>query len=226
MEKDVLNSIKNDVQDEKKDMTISAVARRNFVSQALLVKLSKKMGFSGYRDLLFYLRQAQAEEDNTGSLLGTGEEAIRAVIRNYSDAVQKKFEYYLRQSRGTLISVFGIEESGLVADFIVRRIMEKQDGFLAYRGKPLENTSGQEESGMAIIVSDTGETETSMEMLFHARRLGLRTIAFTGNDRSRMAAEADLPIIIAEKNGDFQNFNLFVPFAMTAFILLFERLQR
>ena len=49
LEKDVLNSIKNDVQDERADMTISAVARRNFVSQALLVKLAKKMGFSGFR---------------------------------------------------------------------------------------------------------------------------------------------------------------------------------
>ena len=38
LEKDVLNSIKNDVQEDDKDMTINAVARRNFVSQALLVK--------------------------------------------------------------------------------------------------------------------------------------------------------------------------------------------
>lgn len=82
LEKDVLNSIKNDVQEDDKDMTINAVARRNFVSQALLVKLAKKMGFSGYRDLLFFLRHSQAEEGNPQ--ITVTEEALKGVIKNFS----------------------------------------------------------------------------------------------------------------------------------------------
>ena len=224
LEKDVLNSIKNDVQDEKMDMTISAVARRNFVSQALLVKLAKKMGFSGYRDLLFYLRQAQTDEEKQSGFLGPGAEPCRSIIRNYSETLQQQFTEYFEMSKGTVISVFGIDDSALVADFFVRHIMEKRNGCIAYRGRPLEARSKEGQSGLAVIVSDTGETETSVEMVKHAKRLGYHTIVFTSNERSRAAAETDLPVIISERSVEFPESNMFVPFAITAFILLSEKL--
>ena len=204
LEKDVLNSIKNDVQDEKKDMTISAVARRNFVSQALLVKLSKKMGFSGYRDLLFYLRHSQTEEEKQSSLWGAGEGGWKTMIRNYSDSLQQQFQAYFEECKGTLIAVFGTEDSALAADFIVRHMMEKRKGFFAYRGRPFTRIR-EEEAGLAIIISDTGEGETSVEMIGQARRLGYHTLVFTGNDRSRAAAEADLPVIIGEGGAVFES---------------------
>ena len=222
LEKDVLNSIKNDVQDERADMTISAVARRNFVSQALLVKLAKKMGFSGYRDLLFYLRQAQTEKEAKKNPQGSVAGSSRSLIRNYSSVLHEQFNDFFQESRGTVISVFGIENSELVAEFIVRRIMERENGFMAYKGCMMEKKDHKDKKGLMIVVSETGETETSVEMIKTAGRSGCHTIVFTANERSRAAAEADLPVIIEEKSWEFSDSNMFVPYAITAFILLFE----
>lgn len=99
--------------------------------------------------------------------------------------------------------------------------MEKRKGFFAYRGRPFTRIR-EEEAGLAIIISDTGEGETSVEMIGQARRLGYHTLVFTGNDRSRAAAEADLPVIIGEGGGEFRNSEVFIPFVMLAFVLLFE----
>lgn len=222
LEKDVLNSIKNDVQDERADMTISAVARRNFVSQALLVKLSKKMGFSGYRDLLFYLRQAQTEKEEKRNPQGSVDGSCRSLIRNYSPVLHKQFNDFFQESRGTVISVFGIENSDLVAEFIVKRIMEKQNGYTACKGRIMEKRNRKDKKGLMIVVSETGETETSVETVKAAGRSGCNTIVFTANERSRAAAEADLSVIIEERNWELPDSNMFVPYAITAFILLFE----
>ena len=218
LEKDVLNSIKNDVQEDDKDMTINAVARRNFVSQALLVKLAKKMGFSGYRDLLFFLRHSHAEEGNPQ--ITVTEEALKGVIKNFSVFLQQSFCEYFQESRKTVISVFGPEEVMAAVDFMVRHIIVKGDGYAAYRGNPLPVPSGK--TGLALVISDTGESEAALNMVEQAVQYGIRTIAFTSNERSPMAAASDLAVIISAKVQAFPDVNLFVPMTIAAFILLFK----
>lgn len=218
LEKDVLNSIKNDVQEDGKDMTINAVARRNFVSQALLVKLAKKMGFSGYRDLLFYLRHSQAEEVNLETTVT--EEALKGVIKNFSADLQQCFCEYFRESKRTVISVFGPEEAMSAVDFIVRHIVVKGKGYAAYRGNPLPAASG--ETGLVLIISDTGEWEAALDMMEQADQYGMKTIAFTSNERSPMAAASDLAVIISARVHEFPDVDLFIPMIITAFILLFK----
>ena len=59
-------------------------------------------------------------------------------------------------------------------------------------------------------------------MVEQAVQYGIRTIAFTSNERSPMAAASDLAVIISAKVQAFPDVNLFVPMTIAAFILLFK----
>ena len=51
LQSQILESIRDDIK-QKRDMNIKECAKRNYVSTAFLVKLAKKLGYQGYKELV------------------------------------------------------------------------------------------------------------------------------------------------------------------------------
>jgi Transcriptional regulators len=218
-EHEVLSRIKNDLLDKRPDMTVRDVAARNYVSPAFIIKLAKKMGFSGYREMLFLLRQESDEIRRRQDC--SGYESIKLIVKNYSDEMRDQFVDYFNLCKPNQVSVMGMEYSSIVGTFIGRRIARK--GWSSYEGNPHDlATTNPEFPRLFILISASGETQMIIDSIQRAKSLGMKTVGFVRNERSRVASLVDLPIIVQSCIPAGPNIDTFTPMAILAFDLLFD----
>ena len=61
LQRQILDEIKEDIK-KNSDMSIKDFAKRHYISPAFLVNLSKKLGYSGYRELIFSFKSSHKSQ--------------------------------------------------------------------------------------------------------------------------------------------------------------------
>ena len=89
LQRQILDEIKEDIK-KNSDMSIKDFAKRHYISPAFLVNLSKKLGYSGYRELIFSFKsshksQPAAQDRDLAGIRNT-------IISNYSEEMVDTFE--------------------------------------------------------------------------------------------------------------------------------------
>jgi arabinose-5-phosphate isomerase len=115
-------------------------------------------------------------------------ETERRLGDNFSRAVDA-----LAQSTGRAI-VAGVGKSGLVGRKIAATLTST--GTPATFLHPAESLHGDlgivGSSDVAILISKSGESDDMVSLLDHLKRLGVRTIAITGDEKSTLARHTDI----------------------------------
>lgn len=163
-----------------KKIGIREVAKHAYVSTASIVNMSKKMGFSGYSELVFSLQPTTVSLAPSSDKLVTAEE-----IRQFSQLLNK----YREKRMMVLASGF----SQNIANYMSESL--NLYGFRATANSHLEFLrENQSDEILIIMISNSGNTQRLVELADVAKKHQMETIAFVGDKKSKIADLASLTI--------------------------------
>lgn len=138
--------------------------------------------------------RAEAIVERGRRVLRMEREALEEVERRLGDEFARAVEL-IRATPGRVI-VTGVGKSGLIGRKIAATLTST--GTPASFLHPVESVHGDlgivGDDDVAILISKSGESEELLPLLDHLKRLGVRTVALTGDRGSTLARHADVAL--------------------------------
>jgi DNA-binding MurR/RpiR family transcriptional regulator len=186
---------------------LRVVADEAGVSDAMIVKIAKKLGFDGYKDfragLADYNRLPTADLHEELSPDDTGAEIARKVFRTSVHALEETLAILdpdaVERAADLIFSarqrdLYGIGGSAQIARDVAHKLLRigVRTSVFDDAHMMLMSAALLEEGDVAIAVSHSGATTAVIEPIEMARRRGAHTIALTNYATSPLASIADV----------------------------------
>ncbi|PZO80920.1 MAG: RpiR family transcriptional regulator [Mesorhizobium amorphae] len=186
---------------------LRTVAEDAGVSEAMIVKIAKKLGFSGFKDLRIaldsYNRLPTAELHQELSPDDTGPEIAEKVFRTSMHALEETlsiFDPEAFERAASLIfnarqrDLYGVGGSAQIARDVSHKFLRigVRTNLFDDAHMMLMSAALLGDGDVAIAVSHSGSTAAVLDALELARRRGARTIALTNYAASPLAKLADV----------------------------------
>ena len=189
-ERDVLMFILHSL-DNKQTPTIKQVSSGCHTSMTTVTRTARKLGFSGFREMLYGLRyDTQVPEQ---SLISS--EELQARFSFQVSDLERFFELLAKHEP---IGIYGEGYSHLISEYIARKLLGS--GHLIVEQSYLESnqfvTKLRGFLSMVILVSKSGSTDTVIETAEECRNAGIPTVVFVGRRGSKLAKKADLLFVV------------------------------
>lgn len=208
----VLSCILNAVEKGDTKINIRSVAQQCYVSTTTVIKLSKKLGYQGYSDMIYSLRR-HAEQER-GASAGID---LSSILETVDLESIEAFADELLRCRDKCIFIVGLGFSTIASSYFMRRLATL--GFLAYDGAPVDMMRGGDKPSLTIMLSKSGETRDLVDIAVHAKGLKHRLFTITAHGESTLARMSDRCLTI--RTGGPVTYN--VPdFFIGRTIILFE----
>lgn len=173
-------------------MPVRELANLNFTSAATVIKMSKKMGYTGYTDMVyrlnFLIKNRMMNRSHTS--------ALTSFISEIPAERLVQCEELIRGCRKELILVSGTGFSAPVAEYLEQKLLVR--GFRCIRtnayGVYDKNKLG---ASLVIVVSRSGETEAIVKTADYAHENGVNIISFTGEQKNHIAriSAVNIPVL-------------------------------
>ncbi|MBX4910867.1 MurR/RpiR family transcriptional regulator [Rhizobium bangladeshense] len=195
------------LRDFSDDTTLKQIADDAGVSEAMVVKITKKLGFAGYRDFRAavsqYNRQPTAEMHQELSVDDTSQEIVQKVFRTSINALEETLsildmEAFDRAAdlihRAKQRDFYGVGGSAQIARDVSHKFLRigVRASVIDDSHMMLMSASLLVDGDIAIGFSHSGNTTAVIEAIQLARRNGARTIAITNYNSSALAQAADV----------------------------------
>ncbi len=199
VETGIITSIISHIERGDKKVSISQIAAENYVSNAFIVKMSKRLGFSGYTDLFYNLSHTRQDS------IAPRPCDLGVLLDNYSEALVGQFLGYLRQYRDRKFFVVGAGFADISADYIAQRL--SVCGFMVfsrvsfYDYMLFRDGSGTAmqtniEPAVLIAISQSGETDLVLNSVYRAKENGFKVVSFTKIKTSTLAGLSDVIFLV------------------------------
>lgn len=184
-EQSVLEYLLNNI-DTLDDIGIKPVAMACFTSMTTVIRLSKKLGYRGYREMMYDLKHLQHVSREMNQSLK--DSSVHFVCHTGDVDV-----FIAALHRNRMIGVNGEGFSRIVAQYMATKLVGL--GFLAVIQDFLETDqfveSNRNTLSCMMLISKSGQTEAILETARACHDAGITTLAFTGNEDSELAKTAD-----------------------------------
>ncbi|WP_159151227.1 MurR/RpiR family transcriptional regulator [Enterococcus gallinarum] len=205
-EAEVLRFMKKNRQ-SLKTIGIRDVAKASYVSTATIINMAKKIGYSGYSELVFALGNSQSDI---------------AMPSTFSDEEKAAFIDLLSEYRDKRIMILGSGFSQNLANYFSESL--NLYGFRATANSHLEFLRQQvQQDILLVIISNSGDTVRLAELAKMANDHHIDVIAFVGQKNSKIGSQATLTIstetYTPQRISDYQP-NLFFGTTLNQFELL------
>ena len=165
LEKDILTSIQEKILKQEK-ISIREVAKINYTSTSVIYNCIKKIGFNSFTDLIFYIKNSKTEvdiDDNLNLPIKILTSNPDSLIMFLSVGIANNITSYMNE-RITLIGRRSIANT-----------------HLQLLNKNLTNDT------VLIVVSESGETDSLLDMIKEANSNNIPIISFVGKNNSSIA---------------------------------------
>lgn len=205
-EAEVLRFMKKNRQ-SLKTIGIRDVAKASYVSTATIINMAKKIGYSGYSELVFALGNSQSDI---------------SMPSTFSDEEKAAFIDLLSEYRDKRIMILGSGFSQNLANYFSESL--NLYGFRATANSHLEFLRQQvQQDILLVIISNSGDTVRLAELAKMANDHHIDVIAFVGQKNSKIGSLATLTIstetYTPQRISDYQP-NLFFGTTLNQFELL------
>ncbi|QGR82186.1 SIS domain-containing protein [Enterococcus gallinarum] len=205
-EAEVLRFMKKNRQ-SLKTIGIRDVAKATYVSTATIINMAKKIGYSGYSELVFALGNSQSDI---------------AMPSTFSNEEKEAFIDLLSEYRNKRIMILGSGFSQNLANYFSESL--NLYGFRATANSHLEFLRQQvQQDILLVIISNSGDTVRLAELAKMANDHHIDVIAFVGQKNSKIGSLATLTIstetYTPQRISDYQP-NLFFGTTLNQFELL------
>lgn len=165
LEKDILTSIQEKILKQEK-ISIREVAKINYTSTSVIYNCIKKIGFNSFTDLIFYIKNSKTEVDINDNLTLP----IKILTSNPDSLIM-----FLSVGIANNITSYMNERITLIG----RRSIANTH--LQLLNKNLTNDT------VLIVVSESGETDSLLDMIKEANSNNIPIISFVGKNNSSIA---------------------------------------
>ncbi|AVQ18318.1 MULTISPECIES: MurR/RpiR family transcriptional regulator [Fusobacterium] len=165
LEKDILTSIQEKILKQEK-ISIREVAKINYTSTSVIYNCIKKIGFNSFTDLIFYIKNSKTEVDIDDNLTLP----IKILTSNPDSLIM-----FLSVGIANNITSYMNERITLIG----RRSIANTH--LQLLNKNLTNDT------VLIVVSESGETDSLLDMIKEANSNNIPIISFVGKNNSSIA---------------------------------------
>lgn len=217
---------------ERETLSIRAAANKLFVSTTTIIRLCKKLGFSGYSEFAYHLNLKVTK------MLDQDIELVEDIHQPLTEAVQlfkqhfaqtfeglheKSIEAFLKEIQAhKMVYFYGAGFSTLFSNYFSKK--------LELFGYYVSNTSTSDSRAiflnniqkykLMIAFSRSGETTKVFEKVKIAKDKGLTTILFTGNKNSSTAQIADIVFTVIDPTIESQREFEVTSFESNMFMLI------
>lgn len=199
VETGIVTSIISHIENGERKVNIAQIANENFVSTAFISKMCKRLGFSGYTDMVFQLSR-QHDETKPQSAYD-----LQSLIDNYEKETVNRFVDCLRRFHNRNCFVVGAGFADVTADYITHRMavcgfpVFNRVHFYDYvlfrdsNGDPMQSNI---EPSFLIAISQSGETDMVLNDVRRAKQNGFQIISFTKMENSTLAGLSDITFVV------------------------------
>lgn len=207
MERTVLDYIVTHI-DQVLKMGVRGVAKANYTSSSTIMRLTKKLGYSGFVDMYYKLlpmvRQAGGNvEQNVQMDIQFMNSFCSNTLLQYNSYDQMKlFAKRISELGNQYIFIFGTGFSAMSAEYLNRKFLVLGRKCIVSSGMDsigvFENNLA--DMGILIVISKSGETQSVVDRAKIARENGIFVVSFTNELENRVNRLADLAFRIEDSN--------------------------
>lgn len=202
-EKKIVEYLVNNSNDSKV-MTSTQIAEKINVSQPSVIRLSKKLGYSSFREMIADLPNETDElEDQRLHDSESDEETLLKISTQMSDIIDstrdvnklKDIQNCVDELKNAhTVILFGVESSNLFAHYMANQLTKL--GIICLISENYHTTIMQIENAddhsVCFLFSESGETEEIIRVASLSKSKGLKTIALTRNIKNSLYSYADI----------------------------------
>lgn len=228
LEETILEYIIENISDIQ-DMGVRAVAKETYTSPASVVRLSKKLGYSGFTDMYYTLLPLVKKEELENSVMENTilDNNFSAIASNLSEETIDQFNSKIFTKNQQYVFIYATGFSKIISEYIYKKLLVLGRKAIVASGSDsggiFENNL--DDIGCILVISKSGETEQVYTKLQKASEAGIFTISFTQDSNNRIAELSDLNIPIKDTHQlDDRNMlpNTFFPSVLLSFEFLLE----
>lgn len=197
MEHSVLEYLKLHKSDLKQ-LTIQKVADEAYTSKSTIFRLSKKLGFEGFTDMIYHLSKQDVNVENSD--LDTYISGINDDVRNIfvqNEKALAQFSQMIKENKSALY-VIGTGYSGILGEYFYKKVLGK--GELVYYANGADSNTlfinNLHRISQIICISKSGETTLVNNKAMIAKEQGKGVISFTHSSDNTLARQSDIVFIV------------------------------
>lgn len=203
MERTVLYYIVEHI-DEVLKMGVRGVARENYTSSSTIMRLTKKLGYSGFVDMYYKLLPMvnQAQGTISSDIQFMNSFCSNTLLQYNSYEKMHQFAQRICELEKQFIFIFGTGFSAMPAEYLNRKLLVLGRKCIVSSGMDsigvFENNL--EDMGVLIVISRSGETQSAVDRVKIAKENGVFIVSFTNELDNRVNELADIAFRIEDSN--------------------------
>ena len=199
------------------------IAKHTFTSPATVVRLSKKLGFSGFTDFIFSVTSKSTELDLEPIIVETYSPLDSLYKNNDIETINNIKE--VLNDRESLIFIYAAGFSGIVAEYFYKKLLVRGNNVMfsdsADSVAVFENRMSQIKT--FLVISKSGNTPEIIDKAIRAKESGIRVISISGSSKSKLSDVVDSQITLS-KESSYDDRNRTSSFFFGETIVVFEHL--
>lgn len=214
-------------------MGVRGVAKENFTSTSTIMRLTKKLGYSGFVDMYYKLLPlvGQQEKSTATDLVFINSFCSNSLLQYNSYDDMKLFARKISAIGDGYVFLYATGFSAIPMEYLTKKLLVLGIRCIASNGMDsigvFENNLQQMK--LLIVISRSGETNWVVDRVKTARENGIYTVSFTNEAPNRVSALADMNFRIEDSSKlDDRNMtaNTFFPNVMLLMELLIYEYHR
>ncbi|WP_081798148.1 MurR/RpiR family transcriptional regulator [Neobacillus dielmonensis] len=208
---------------------VRTIAKENFTSPATVIRLSKKLGYSGFVDMYYQLLPLvkKPELPQNGVAKDFLEISQKDLLTHNSTADIETFIQKVLNLNQSYIFIYATGFSAIAAEYLYKKllVLGRKTIFASGTDSIGVFENNLEDIGALVVISKSGETQVVIDKLLAAKEHQIFTVSFTKETNNRIAEMADLTFKIVDHNKlDDRNMlpNSFFPSLLLMFEFLFK----
>lgn len=181
-----------------KELTIQKVADETYTSKSTIFRLSKKLGFEGFTDMIYHLSKQEVNVENSD--LDTYISGINEDVRNIffqNEEALAQFSQMIQANKSALY-VIGTGYSGILGEYFYKKVLGK--GELVYYSNGADSNTlflnNLNRISNIICISKSGETALVNNKAMIAKEQSKGVISFTHSSDNTLAKQSDIAFIV------------------------------
>lgn len=170
---------------------IRQLAKSNFISTASIVRLAKKLGYTGYNELIFDIKRITSN-NNINKL--KNEDYFSWNSKCPLSDLNEVSKIYLNKNK--YIYLYGEGFCEFVTGYIHRKLLVKKYNVILLHGLEIPIVHEKEHNPTLIIVSKSGENFSCINKINQLIELGGNIISITSDCNSSIGTISDVSISI------------------------------
>lgn len=209
IEKELIKYINSNI-DNLEGVGVRQIASQHFTSPATVVRMSKKLGFSGYVELYHYLKnnKEQAETNRQSAIVDYHVDDLK--IQDYSRQIRQIYN----ESNQKIILIYATGFSGIAGEYLSKKLLVNGISviYLSEKDSVAIIENNVKNISMFIGISKSGKTNRLIDKMEFIKQYNVPIILFTGNEQSEAHRLADITFLVEDDrkmDGQNKEFNSF-----------------